>query len=193
MSHCHIVHCVQEAKREAEYEKAARAAATKSPLASLRNLYGESVRPCSSIKHAVSTISIHMLSIDHMPGSVCMSRVIRYLCSTLALLLMACSKVSAHPVLSCASISLQGKEHPPVVLVDGYNLLHKFVGIMQLSHSDHPVAAADSFEEQRIALQDSMVTYSQRRGIKVVIAYDAINRVADPVYLDIRTSSRCAL
>ena len=79
-----------------------------------------------------------------------------------------------------------------MVLVDGYNLLHKFVGMMQLNLSNHPIATAESFEDQRIALQNSMVTYSQRRGIKVVIAYDAINRVADPVYLDIRTSSRYA-
>ena len=44
----HVAHCTQEAKREAEYEKAARAAAAKSPLASLQNLYGTSVMLCLS-------------------------------------------------------------------------------------------------------------------------------------------------
>ena len=91
-----------------------------------------------------------------------------------------------------AYIATQGREHPPIVLVDGYNVLYKFVETLQVNHSKHPVAAAQTFDDQRTALEHSMTVYSQTCGVKVVIVYDAINRPSDPVYLDIRTSSRCA-
>ena len=84
----------------------------------------------------------------------------------------------------------QGKEHPPVLLVDGYNVLYKFVESLQVSRSSHPIAIAKTFEDRRQAFELSINAYSHTQGVKVVIAYDAINRPADPVYVDIRTSSR---
>lgn len=87
-------------------------------------------------------------------------------------------------------VFLQGTERPPVLLVDGYNVLHMYVQHMQDSHSDSAMAAAQAFEDSRIGLESAMITYSQSRRIKVVIVYDAINRLPDPVYVDIRTSTR---
>ena len=84
----------------------------------------------------------------------------------------------------------QGKEHPPILLVDGYNVLFKFVESLQLSRSSHPIAIAKTFDDRRQAFELSINAYSHTQGVKVVIAYDAINRLADPVYVDIRTSSR---
>lgn len=74
--------------------------------------------------------------------------------------------------------------------MDGYNVLFKFVDYMQLTRPSHPVAKAQSFEDQRDAFQVSTNAYSHLRGIKVVIAYDAMHRPIDPVFVDIRTSSR---
>ncbi|DBA89748.1 TPA: hypothetical protein ACH3X2_004626 [Trebouxia sp. C0005] len=88
---------------------------------------------------------------------------------------------------------LNGTERPPVLLVDGYNVLHMYVQHMQDSHSDSAMAAAQAFEDSRIGLESAMITYSQSRRIKVVIVYDAINRLPDPVYVDIRTSTRTTI
>ena len=59
-----------------------------------------------------------------------------------------------------------------------------------MNHISHPVGEAVAFEDRRQAFETAMNGYSHRRGVKVVIAYDAMNRPADPVYVDIRTSSR---
>ena len=74
--------------------------------------------------------------------------------------------------------------------MDGYNVLFKFVESLQLNHSSHPIALATIFEDRRRAFELSINAYSHARGVKVVIAYDAVNRPADPVYVDIRTSRR---
>ena len=74
--------------------------------------------------------------------------------------------------------------------MDGYNVLFKFVDYVQLTRPSHPVAKAQSFEDQRDAFQVSTNAYSHFRGVKVVIAYDAMNRPTDPVFVDIRSSSR---
>jgi hypothetical protein len=87
---------------------------------------------------------------------------------------------------------LQGTERPPVLLVDGYNVLHMYVQHMQESQPDSAMATAQVFEELRTGLESAMITYSQSRRIKVVIVYDAMNRLPDPVYVDIRTSTRLA-
>lgn len=96
-----------------------------------------------------------------------------------------CTK-SAVKVCHC----LQGNERPPALLVDGYNLLHKYVQHMQDSQPDSPIATTQNLEEMRTALEAAMITYSQRRSIKLVVVYDAMNRLPDPVYVDIRTSTR---
>ncbi len=88
-------------------------------------------------------------------------------------------------------VVVQGNEHPPVLLVDGYNVLHKYTDFMREAQPSHDVVAAH-FEEQRSLLEATLISYSQKHGIKVVIAYDAINRPPDPVYVDIRTSTRLA-
>ncbi|KAL3151725.1 hypothetical protein ABBQ38_012704 [Trebouxia sp. C0009 RCD-2024] len=85
-----------------------------------------------------------------------------------------------------------GDEHPPVLLVDGYNVLFKFVDMIQIRRLTHSIGKASDFEGQREAFQNVINTYSQTCGIKVVIVYDAIYRPTDPVYLDIRTSTRYA-
>ena len=84
----------------------------------------------------------------------------------------------------------QGKDHPPIVLVDGYNVLFRFSESLQLSHPSHPIAIAKTFEDRRQAFELAINAYSHTRGVKVVVAYDAMNRPADPVRVDIRTSSR---
>lgn len=84
----------------------------------------------------------------------------------------------------------QGKEHPPILLVDGYNVLFNFVESLQLNHHSHPIESAKTFDGRRQAFELSIDAYSHARGVKVVIAYDAMNRSADPVHVDIRTSSR---
>ncbi|KAL3159183.1 hypothetical protein ABBQ32_011166 [Trebouxia sp. C0010 RCD-2024] len=83
-----------------------------------------------------------------------------------------------------------GDEHPPVLLVDGYNVLFKFVDMIQIRRLTHSIGKASDFQGQREAFQNVVNMYSQTRGIKVVIVYDAIYRPADPVYLDLRTSTR---
>lgn len=77
--------------------------------------------------------------------------------------------------------------------MDGYNVLFKFVESLQLSHHSHPIAVAKTFDNRRQAFELSINAYSHARGVKAVIAYDAMNRPADPVYVDIRTSSRYAI
>ncbi|DBA94350.1 hypothetical protein WJX77_011518 [Trebouxia sp. C0004] len=88
---------------------------------------------------------------------------------------------------------LNGTERPPVLLVDGYNVLHMYVQHMQDSQPDNAMATAQVFEELRTGLESAMITYSQSRRIKVVIVYDAMNRLPDPVYVDIRTSTRTTI
>ena len=69
-------------------------------------------------------------------------------------------------------------------------MLFKFVDRIQEDCLTHSIGAATDFEGKREAFQNVINTYSQLRGIKVVLVYDAIYRPADPVYLDIRTSTR---
>lgn len=88
---------------------------------------------------------------------------------------------------------LNGTERPPVLLVDGYNVLHMYVQHMQDSQPDDAMATAQVFEDLRTGLESAMITYSQSRRIKVVIVYDAMNRLPDPVYVDIRTSTRTTI
>ncbi|DBB12063.1 TPA: hypothetical protein ACH3X3_006176 [Trebouxia sp. C0006] len=118
----------EEAKRQAEAEEIAQRAFKKSPLASLRNLYG-----------------------------------------------------------------LKGNEHPPVLLVDGYNVLHMYVQHMQETQPKSRMATSQVLEELRAGLESEMVAYSQARRIKVVVVYDAMNRPPHSIYVDIRTSTRTTI
>ena len=88
---------------------------------------------------------------------------------------------------------LQVTECPPVLLVDGYNVLHMYTDFMRVSQPDHPVVTETALEAQREFLEEALSTYSQRRGIKVVVVYDALNAVSDSVYIHIRTSTRSVL
>lgn len=71
-------------------------------------------------------------------------------------------------------------------------MLFKFVDMIQIRRLTHSIGKASDFQGQREAFQNVVNMYSQTRGIKVVIVYDAIYRPADPVYLDLRTSTRYA-
>ncbi len=102
------------------------------------------------------------------------------------------SKPCARTMIFRISLFLQGTERPPVLLVDGYNVLHMYVQHMQDSQPNNAMATTQVFEELRTGLESAMITYSQSRRIKVVIVYDAMNRLPDPVYVDIRTSTRLA-
>ncbi len=95
-------------------------------------------------------------------------------------------------MMSRISPIVQGNEHPPVLLVDGYNLLHIYVQHMQESQPKSRMATSRVLEDLRTGLESEMVAYSQARRIKVVIVYDATNRPPDPIYVDIRTSTRLA-
>lgn len=87
---------------------------------------------------------------------------------------------------------VEGTECPPVLLVDGYNVLHMYTDFMRVSQPDHPVVTETALEAQREFLEEALSIYSQRRGIKVVVVYDALNAVSDSVYIHIRTSTRRA-
>ena len=91
---------------------------------------------------------------------------------------------------SCLIIALQGDRVPPLVLVDGYNVLYKIKAFMQLNNPAQPVHQANSFAEIRDELERSLQVYSNLRDVRLVIVYDAIYRPADPVYLGIRTTTR---
>ncbi len=95
-------------------------------------------------------------------------------------------------MMSRISPFVQGNEHPPVLLVDGYNVLHMYVQHMQESQPKHAMATTQVLEDLRTGLESEMVAYSQARRIKVVVVYDAMNRPPDPIYVDIRTSTRLA-
>ena len=80
-----------------------------------------------------------------------------------------------------------------MLLVDGYNVSHKFSDHMRATHPKHPMATAESLEARREVLQEALTAYSQHRGIKVVIAYDAIYRPnPNPQFVDVRTTTRSA-
>ena len=94
--------------------------------------------------------------------------------------------------MSRMSPFVQGIEHPPVLLVDGYNVLHMYVQHMQETQPKSRMATSQVLEELRTGLESEMVAYSQARRIKVVVVYDAMNRPPDPIYVDTRTSTRLA-
>lgn len=94
--------------------------------------------------------------------------------------------------MSRISPFVQGNEHPPVLLVDGYNVLHMYVQHMQETQPKSRMATSQVLEELRTGLDSEMVAYSQARHIKVVVVYDAMNRPPHPIYVDIRTSTRLA-
>ena len=101
-------------------------------------------------------------------------------------------KPCARTMISRIFLLLQGTEQPPVLLVDGYNVLHMYVQHMQDSQPKSAVGTTQVLEELRTGLESLMITYSHSRRIKVVVVYDAINRSPDPVYVDIRSSTRLA-
>ena len=84
-------------------------------------------------------------------------------------------------------VHVQGNEQPPVLLVDGYNVLMHW----QKTFPEDEIAQA-FLEAARLKLEEDLITYSQRRQVKVVVVYDAMQRAADPVHVDIRTSVRWA-
>ena len=94
--------------------------------------------------------------------------------------------------MSRMSPFVQGNEHPPVLLVDGYNVLHMYVQHMQETQPKSRMATSQVLEELRTGLESEMVAYSQARRIKVVVVYDAMNRPPHSIYVDIRTSTRLA-
>ncbi len=94
--------------------------------------------------------------------------------------------------MSRMSPFVQGIEHPPVLLVDGYNVLHMYVQHMQETQPKSRMATSQVLEELRTGLESEMVAYSQARRIKVVVVYDAMNRPPNSIYVDIRTSTRLA-
>ena len=68
---------------------------------------------------------------------------------------------------------------------------HSPIILWSLKQDDRAVTTA--LEAQREFLEEALSIYSQRRGIKVVVVYDALNAVSDSVYIHIRTSTRSVL
>lgn len=78
-----------------------------------------------------------------------------------------------------------GDEQPPVLLVDGYNVLCFWRNTYR-----QDMISRMTMDQARRRLEDDLVSYSQLRQVKVVVVYDAMQRPADPVYIDIRRSVR---
>ena len=85
---------------------------------------------------------------------------------------------------------LQGDEKPPVLLVDGYNVLM----FWKQRYPQDPIASLSreqtGLEQARTRLEEDLISYSSLRQVKVVVVYDAMGRAADPVYVDVRRSVR---
>lgn len=72
----------------------------------------------------------------------------------------------------------KGDKRPPVLLVDGYNLLGKVAGFSSdadSSDDENDAAIAAAFADgPRLALQNRLCEYSHLRQVKVVLVFDAL-------------------
>lgn len=70
----------------------------------------------------------------------------------------------------------QGDRSPPVLVVDGYNFLYQW---RQLCHSDQqedtPIREETTMEDAREAVVRALEVYSQYRGVRVVVVFDAMS------------------
>lgn len=77
---------------------------------------------------------------------------------------------------SASFISLygtQGEKQPPLLLVDGYNVLGKMAGFGCESEDESDIAAAFALDS-RERLERRLVEYSHVRQVKVVLVFDAM-------------------
>jgi predicted RNA-binding protein with PIN domain len=86
----------------------------------------------------------------------------------------------------------KGNRQPPVLLVDGYNLLGQLAGYNSDDSEEevHALLAAAFADGPRLALQNRLCDYSHLRQVKVVLVFDAIGSGSGTV---IRTTAKGAI
>lgn len=79
------------------------------------------------------------------------------------------STVSAH------NLHLQGDLNPPVLVVDGYNFLHQWKELAQADGVGGISTATHSMHDAREVVVKALEVYSQCRGVRVVVVFDAMH------------------
>lgn len=87
--------------------------------------------------------------------------------------IIATSIHTLHPTFQ-SPCPTQGDRSPPVLVVDGYNFLHQW---RSLCHNEEgsPIGEDTSMEDARDAVVRALEVYSQFRGVRVVVVFDAMS------------------
>ena len=75
---------------------------------------------------------------------------------------------------SCSD--LQETDHPPVLLIDGYNILFAYSQHLKETNPRHDLATSMTLHQARDAFNQAVITYSKYRQTQCVIVYDAMKR-----------------
>lgn len=170
----------REAERETAYQAARK---KKSAAASFVSLYGTKVRPISRRPLATAQHStVARVASSLMTAHPC------------CLPIGCCPRGATPPIqiLTLHLTSMQGDDRPPVLLVDGYNVLGKLAGYNSDDSDEETdaVLAAAFADGPRLALQNRLCEYSHLRQVKVRWRGD--RRSLDLlVYLSRRLFFRC--
>jgi predicted RNA-binding protein with PIN domain len=96
---------------------------------------------------------------------------------------MCANKITQALTIQC--VPVQGEMTlPPVLLVDGYNVLNSW--LQTPGGGERKEAARRSWEEARQILLLDCAEYSQHRGIKLIVVFDALGNRAS------NSTVRCA-
>lgn len=84
--------------------------------------------------------------------------------------------VPTHPrgVSKSTRIVVQGELNPPVLVVDGYNFLHQWKALAQ-GNGVGGITEAHSMHDAREVVVRALEVYSQCRGVRVVVVFDAMH------------------